>query len=127
MYDGYVSTYEKLLLIEPSKNSTNPVTIQAASNNADSSKFGNDAGITTYPNRGMAPKKAKEQNMTSPFVTVVFVAGMNEKRRNFFYQRHHGLDQRYSVQITNSFAYPPSCFPVHGSPLALATPIPAAS
>jgi hypothetical protein len=60
------NTYEKLLLIDPKRNRTNPVTTQAAWNSTLLSKSGKLIGMMTYPNNGMAPKKAKLQNITTP-------------------------------------------------------------
>lgn len=61
-----ICTYEKLLLIEPSRNRTKPVTTHAAWNKTSGPNSGKLNGMITYPNSGIAPKDAKEQNMTKP-------------------------------------------------------------
>jgi hypothetical protein len=59
-------TYENLLLRLPKKNKTMPVTMHAEVKRTLLSRPGKDAGIITYPSKGMAPNSAKEQNMTQP-------------------------------------------------------------
>lgn len=59
-------TYETLLFRLPKKNSTRPVTAQAALNKTCSSRSGKEAGMTAYPSSGIAPNAAKEQNMITP-------------------------------------------------------------
>lgn len=129
-------TYEKLLLIEPSRNNTKPVIIHAAWNNILGPKSGKLNGMITYPNNGIAPKDAKEQNITNPWwgvwMTMITLTATTRNKKKwvqpsytiYYHPRNETNAIDHIVFVTT---YPPSYFLANDSLRGLVILIPVAS